>query len=182
MKKSALCLLLVCSLLLSLPVLAFERDQVVSQLEQMMEPYLDRQGYPYTYGDETYTLDMPLDSTLSSVEVRIYLYDDMVSVAAELQIRVPEENRDKMAKLITLINYNLYYSQLRMDYDTGRVINRSYILIETGLPGEGEIDVLLNQPLFDLEHYGDALSKVALVGVDPQQAFDEAREAMEASN
>ena len=69
-----------------------------------------------------------------------------------------------------------------MDYDTGRVINRSYILIETALPGDGEIDVLLNQPLFDLDAYGDAISKVALLGMDPQQAFDEARAAIEARN
>ncbi len=182
MKKSALCLLLICSLLLTLPALAFERDQVVPQLEQKVGAFLDAEGYTYTYDDKTYTMEFVLDSALAGANVSMDLFDDMLSVAAELQIRVPEENRDKMAKLITLINYNLFYSQLRMDYDTGRVINRSYILIETALPGDGEIDVLLNQPLFDLDAYGDAISKVALLGMDPQQAFDEARAAIEARN
>jgi hypothetical protein len=182
MKKSVLCLLLICSMLLILPALAFERDQVVPRLEQQVKALLDRDERKYTYEDEMFTVDIRLDTALAKAKMWIFLYDDMLSTQVELPIRVPEENRDKMAKLLTLINYKLYYSQLRMDYSDGQVANRSYILIETALPGDGEIEVLLNQPVYDLEAYADAISKVALAGADPQEAFDAARAAIEAGN
>lgn len=50
---------------------------------------------------------------------------------------------------------------------------RSYILIESVLPGNPEIDVLLHQPLHYVEDYGDGIHKVAFAGADPHEMYEE---------
>lgn len=176
MKKRALALILILSLLLSLPALAFEREAVIPELKNIVEAHLNTKGFRYDYSAESerFKLEFGLDSSLGTSNVYIYLYDDMLSVTAYMPISVPKENREKMATLLILINSGIYYSQLRMDFEDGEVSARSCQLIESVLPGTPEVAVLLNQPIFDLDDYGDALAKVALTGADPYEAYAEA--------
>ena len=177
MKKKALALLLALSLLSSLPALALDQEEGIPVLKDIVEAHLNAEEYRYEYDAQSqrFKLEFSLDSSLGSANAYIFLYNDMLSVSAFLPISVPQENREKMAILMILINKELYYSQLRMDFEDGEASIRSWQLIESVLPGEAEVDVLLSQPLLDLDAYGDALAKVALTGTDPYEAYQEAR-------
>lgn len=168
----ALSLLLCASLL---PVAAQEaaRAETISQLNDLVRQFLDNMEYTYTYNDNAYYLDFELDNTLGSCEVKVFIYYDMVSVVATPPIKAKAENRDLMAKYLILSNYECYYSQFRMDYSDGEFSSRSWVLVESVLPGMEELGVMFHMPINDLEDFGDGMAQVALLGADPQQAFDD---------
>jgi hypothetical protein len=176
MAKKMLTFLLAMVLLLSLfPAQAKDaaRAETISQLNDLVTQYLDINGYNYDYNDNIFSMQFEMDSALGSSDVRIFVYYDMVSVTVSPPIRVKEEYRDLMAKYLTLANYECFYSQFRMDYSDGQVLSRSYVLVESVLPGMEELEVLLHMPLNDMDDFGDGLAQVALIGADPQVAFDE---------
>jgi len=170
------CLALLLALFLLLPglnALAEEeaRAQSVSRLNGLMEEFLNSKGYTYTFEDDTYLLDFTLDSVLSSCEVQVRVYYDAVEVIATPPISAAEANREKLALFITLANYQLFYSQLGMRLESGKFYSRAVQLVEDVYPGMEELGVLFNLCLNDLDHYGDALSQVALMGADPYETF-----------
>ncbi len=170
------CLALLLALFLLLPgfnALAEEEARAlsVSRLNGLMEEFLNTQGYTYTFEDDTYFLDFPLDSALSSCKVEVRVYYDALEVIATPLISAAEANREKLALFITLANYQLFYSQLGMQLESGKFYSRSVQLVEDVYPGMEELGVLLHLCLIDLDHYGDALSQVALMGADPYKTF-----------
>lgn len=167
-----LCLLLV---LAALPGIAEEgaKRATMDKLNALVKEYLESQKYQFDFEDDVFHLDFTLDSTLKTCSMSIFIYYDMVSVSVWPDIRVAKDNLDKMAVFMTLANNENYYSQFRMNYETGDFSCRSYQLVEKTLPGLEEIDVLVTMALTDLDDFGDALAKVALLGAEPQQAFKE---------
>lgn len=157
--------------------LALDKKQVVPQLERLVEDYLKSENYAYNYVNDKKRFDLQfnMDSLLKKVAVSVYLYHDMVSVSVYTLQDVPEEYRDNMAKLLTLINNNIFYAQFRMNYEDGALISRSYILIESVLPGAPEMNVLLHEPLNAMDDYGDAIMKV-MKGGDPAEAYQKAED------
>lgn len=181
--KRMLALVLCCLLLVAaLPTHAQEdsRRATIDKLNALVGDYLKSQGYRYSFEDDVYRLDFNMDSALKSSSMSIFTYFDMVSVSVWPSIRVAKNNLDKMAVFITLANNENYYSQFRMDYETGDFSCRSYLLVEETLPGQEEIDVMVSMALTDLDDFGDALAKVALMGADPHQSFKEILEAIDA--
>ncbi|NLE20612.1 MAG: hypothetical protein GX623_07340 [Clostridiales bacterium] len=173
MRKWALLFLAFLLAFAALPVLAQEeaRQETVRQLNALVEEYLDAKEYIYDFEDDVFTLDFEMESSLASCTVKVYVYYDMVSVTAIPVMRVPEANRDALAKFIALANNEVFYSYFRMDYGNGWFGTRSAQLVESVLPGMEELDVLFHMPLNDLEDFGDAIAQVALAGADPQEAF-----------
>lgn len=183
MAKKVLSLVLALLLCVSaLPVMAQDaaRAQTISQLNDLVKQFLDGMEYDYTFEDDVFYLDFNLDSSLGSAEVKVFTYYDMVSVVVVPPIKAKAQYRDLMAKYLTLANYECFYSQFRMDYRDGEFSSRSYVLVESVLPGIEELGVLFHMPLSDIENFGDGMAQVALMGVDPQTAFDEAMAAIRA--
>lgn len=156
--------------------LALNKEQVVPSLQKTVEEYLKSKSYKYKYFDDDYyfSLEFTHNNALEGSILRISLYDDMVSASVFTRDDVPEKNRDKMAKLITLINDVSDYCQFRMDFDDGQLACRSYILVESVLPGVAEIGTLVSEPLAMTEKYGDAIHSVMTKGADPVKAFQKA--------
>lgn len=149
---------------------------IVAQTVDVVKNYLDSMKYNYEYNDEkkSFDLEFELKGTLQSCKTTIYVYSDMVFVTSYPPISVTAENRDKMAKFIALSNWDNYYSQLQMNYENGFITCCSEQYIGDQIPGIKEVDIILQETLFTLEDYGDAISKVALMGADPQEAYTEA--------
>ena len=151
----------------------FDREQVVPRLKALVESYLKSEAYGFNYSDEYECFEMgfEMDEGPDSCDVDIYLYDDMLSVTACPAYRVPAENRDKAAILLNLLNNLSDYTQLYLDNDKGDIICRSCQLIESVLPGQPEVEVLLGVVLDDLNRYDKALQTVAFTGADPHLVF-----------
>lgn len=182
MKKALSVLLLLSLIVTSVSALAesgMSEKEKIAHLKEIVQNCLDSQSLKYTYDAELETFDLryTLDSTLGSCDVSLFLYDDMLSVSASPGLRVPDKNKDRTAVYITLANDNSFYAQLRMNYEKGLVSCRSAQVIEEVFPSEAEVDVLLSMALYTLDKYGDGLNKVAQLGVNPHEAFQETLQA-----
>ena len=171
MAKKTLALLL--SLLLLLPVLAGTAEdaaekEAIEKLNVLVIDYLKSNNYKYTFdGENRFELEFSLDNALKSCTMAIYTYYDGITFSAWPGFTVKQENREKTATYLALVNLGRYYGQFYMDYENGDVFCRAFHLAEETLPGLKEVDVLLHQQLFYLEDYGEGLMAVAVDGADP---------------
>jgi hypothetical protein len=57
-----------------------------------VQSYIDEQGFHLSYDEENqwFSGGSSLDSVLESCEVTVYIFEDMVAVAAEPDLAVPE--------------------------------------------------------------------------------------------
>lgn len=182
MKKRTLSLLLLLALVLSLPAAAaVTRNDVVAVLKQRVDAYMAEIGYTYQYDteQERYDLEFELVSQLKSSKEHIFLYNDLLAVTALADITVPPRNRDKVAVLLSLINYDIYYAHFNLEYQSGTVLCYASQYIGSVLPGQEEIDMVVQMPLNYLNDYGDAIARVALRGADPHQVYADAKAALE---
>ncbi len=148
------------------------RAQTVQALNALVEEFLKKNEYSYDFADDTFTMDFTLDSALSSCEVEIRVYYDAIEVLCTPTVRAKEENREKLALLTTLINYDIFYAHLGTKLESGTFYSRGMQLVETTLPGLEELGVLLHMPLNYLDDYGDGLAQVALFGQDPYEVYE----------
>lgn len=183
MIKKALSFLLVLSILLgcscALAESGMSEKEKIAHLKEIVQSYLDSNGFKYTYNAklEAFDLSYELKSTLGSCDVTMFIYDDMLAVSATPNLRVPDKNKDKTAIYITLVNDHCFYAQHRMDYEKGLLFCRSAQVIEEVFPSAAEVDTLLIMVLYTIEKYGDGLNKVAQLGYDPHEAFQEINQA-----
>lgn len=169
-------LLLFLAFLLVIPGLAAlgEEDakaQTISALNTLVEDFLRQKDYSYDFDDDVFTVDFSLDSALSTCEVEIRVYYDAIEVLCTPAVRAKEENREKLALLTTLINYDIFYSHFGTRLESGTFYSRGMQLVETTLPGLDELGVLIHEPLNNLDYYGDGLAQVALLGTDPYETY-----------
>lgn len=151
----------------------FDRSQVIPSLKTLVEAYLRSEAYDFEYLEEyeCFETRFEMDEGPYCCYADIFLYDDMLSFSAYPSYKVPAENRDKAAILLNLLNNLSDYTQLYLDNDKGDIICRSCQLIESVLPGQPEVEVLLGVVLDDLNRYDKALQTVAFTGADPHLVF-----------
>lgn len=164
------------ALLLAVPGLVAlgEEDvkaQTIRSLNALVEEFLKKNEYSYDFDDDVFLLDFTLESALSACEMEIRVYFDAIEVLCTPAVRAKEENREKLALLTTLINYDIFYGHLGMRLETGAFYSRGMQLVETVLPGIDEVGVLVHMPLNYLDDYGDGLAQVALFGADPYETY-----------
>ncbi len=145
----------------------------IPALRAVVEQALTEDGYRFSYDEEnnSFYLDVQLEGALSSAYMYIDLYQDMVAFYCYPTISVRAEYRDSMAELQTRINWDHSFAQLQMDYQDGRLLAYSRIIVEGVLPGVPEVGAQLFFTQNLLSSYGDALAKVALLGMSPSEAL-----------
>ena len=174
MKKKIVFLL---TLLLTLTLAGAALANTEDQMKDMVQTYLDENGQDYVYDDYVFTLKLAIGSALEYADVRIFIYDDMLSVIADAPVQVSEENFEKMAVFTTLANNEIFYGQFRVDREYGYVSCRSCNLVEDVIPGENELYYLINEPMRYMEEYGDGIHAV-IGGGDPYEAFEACQAAV----
>ncbi len=155
-----------------------ERSDTVSRIEALREVVkaeLDSENYIYEYvdADKAFYYDVMLSGTINSASVRINLYGDMITFQCTPRITVKEEYRELMAELQCRVNWTRSFAQLQMNDETGEISSYGYLLVDEVLPGVEEVSVRRFFTVDLLEEFGDALAKVALLGVAPKDALPE---------
>ncbi len=147
----------------------------INELRTVTEDFLKTENLNYDYDSEfdCFELTFNVDSTLTTVEATIYVYDDMVSVSVECPIRIPENKMENIAVFTTLVNNDIYYGQFRLDMNSGILRNRASNVIETVMPGADEIGVLLTMPIDYMDKYGDAIAAICSTDLDPYTAYEQ---------
>lgn len=184
MKKTG-ALLLVMVMMLCLCGAAFADSAQESNTDQMVrlvKNFFDAHAYPYEYDDGTFSTMFALNNAMEYAPVTVYVYDDMLSVCVDAPVVGSEEVFEKLAVFITLVNSEIYYAQFRAELAGGLVYLscRSCNLVESVIPGESELYVLISEPLLYMEAYGDGISAV-INGGDPYETFEACQAAVEAA-
>lgn len=182
MFKRLTALVLCLTLAMSLGAIALgeeaQKQQKIDRLTQLVQDYIAQEGYQNVTHDaqrNRFSSDFELDSALGECSLYVHIYDDMLAVRAVPPLSVPESYRDNMARFLTLANMEEYYSYFQMDYQTGAVICRSYILVEEVFPSLEEIHVAHYMNVLTLDAWGNGIARVA-GGADPLATFEEIRD------
>ncbi|NLX82866.1 MAG: DUF5067 domain-containing protein [Clostridiales bacterium] len=165
-----LVLMLACPLALAEDLTDAEAE-TLRQLKQVVMDFLDNEEYTYETNEDGFSLGFALDGKLESCLVVVTVYYDGIEITATPNLEIPEQNRDKVAVLLALINHYSFYSHLGMRHETGKLYSFSDQLVEQVLPGMAEMNVLFHEPLHMLEKWGEGLMKVALEGADPVACY-----------
>lgn len=151
-----------------------DKDEVIQSLRAIVEEYfkIEKWEYEHSLEHEYFTLFVEITGFFQSTVCYIVLYDDLVSLSCSpLDWYVPKEARNKVAKFITLANYDSFYAFFTMDYADGELDSRSTHLVETGLPTTAEIETMLMTALQKLEDYGDAIRAIIYENQDPLEVY-----------
>lgn len=149
------------------------------QMKNMVQGFLDENGYEYEYDDYTFSMSFALENALEYVNVMVFVDDDMLSVTVDAPIQGEEAAFEPLAVLTTLINSEIFYAQFRVDHynDKLYVACRACNLAEDVVPGENELYYLINEPMRYMEEYGDGIYAV-IGGGDPYEAFEACQAAV----
>ena len=149
------------------------------QMKNMVQGFLDENGYEYEYDDYTFSMSFALENALEYVNVMVFVDDDMLSVTVDAPIQGEEAVFEPLAVLTTLINSEIFYAQFRVDHynDKLYVACRACNLVEDVVPGENELYCLINEPMRYMEEYGDGIHAV-IGGGDPYEAFEACQAAV----
>lgn len=181
MKKWIAVFLSLCMLAAYGSAFAETNASVEEQLAQIVQSALDLEELAYEYDAENQSFSIPfsLGCALGQSDVSIYLYDDMISVAADCPLQFDSKSFEKVAVFTTLANNALYYAQFRVDREYGWITCRSCNVIEGVLPTEEEVLTLLYAPLWAMEDYGNGLASICTLGTDPYEAFESCQTSIE---
>ena len=119
------------------------------QMKNMVQGFLDENGYEYEYDDYTFSMSFALENALEYVNVMVFVDDDMLSVVVDAPIQGEEAAFEPLAVLTTLINSEVFYAQFRIDHSNDKlyVACRACNLVEDVVPGENELYHLINEPI-----------------------------------
>ena len=107
------------------------------QMKNMVQGFLDENGYEYEYDDYTFSMSFALENALEYVNVMVFVDDDMLSVVVDAPIQGEEAVFEPLAVLTTLINSEIFYAQFRIDHSNDKlyVACRACNLVEDVVPG-----------------------------------------------
>ena len=80
------------------------------QMKNMVQGFLDENGYEYEYDDYTFSMSFALENALEYVNVMVFVDDDMLSVVVDAPIQGEEAAFEPLAVLTTLINSEIFYA------------------------------------------------------------------------
>lgn len=138
---------------------------------------LDAIGYHYRYYDElqSFILEFSLKkSKLSEVQAVINVREDCILFHAVSMLKVPQQQREKVAAYLTGCNYSLVYGNFEMNFSDGEVRFKNTLPYADCLPSMELIRNMLNIPVNMMDRYGDGLLDVIYRDEDPKVAVMEA--------
>ena len=138
---------------------------------------LDTIGYRYRYYDElnSFILEFGLKkSRLTEVQVVVNVREDSVGFHSVCMIKVPREQRERVAVYLTCCNFDLVYGNFEMNMSDGEVRFKNVLSYHECMPSRRAVEETLNLTVAMFDRYGDGLLSVIYANKDPKQAALEA--------
>lgn len=153
-----------------------------------VKQYLDADGLHYDETPEEGRFDFSINihSKVRNVRVRIYVDDDNFSVVTTPQFggdTSDPENMRALAEYTCRANYGLLQGGFQFDFRDGEIRYWSAMLTDDdSLPSIHVIGRVVFVAIMMWERYGDGYLKVALGGVAPEDAVNEAENSESAES
>lgn len=148
-------------------------------LAQRVKEWADTNQYHYQFNQEDGMLNMTFNaaSQIRSVDLKVYITQDSIESFGYLSINADANNKQNMlavSEYFNRANYGLRLGNFELDFRDGEVRYRSMLLCGDGVPPMKLVNDVILMPLWMWEKFGNGFVKVAMAGVDPAQAADEA--------
>lgn len=156
--------------------MAFKFDHYSKEVFNAIRRFLDKK-HLYYHASEILgliQLDLPTDSMIRRVDLRINVKNDYYIVRALSSVSADPKDAKSMARLaeyLTRVNYRLRNGNFEMDYRDGELAFKCYVDCHGGVPVEEAIDDSIFCPPAMFHQYGNGILQV--MGVDPAQALED---------
>ncbi|MCR5487585.1 MAG: YbjN domain-containing protein [Lachnospiraceae bacterium] len=115
-----------------------------------------------------------IESKLQRCDVRILAEDGYYRVMVYVPLAAREDDKARIMKFITLVNYDMKYGDFEMNWDKGQILFKHSICLE------GDAAVLTDEMIADsifrsvamLETHGDALAALLMGFSTPEEEYD----------
>ena len=141
---------------------------------------LDAIGYRYRYYDElnSFILEFGLKkSKLTEVQVVVNVREDSVSFHSVCMLKVPREQRERVAIYLTCCNFDMMYGNFEMNMSDGEVRFKNVLSYHECMPSRRAVEEMLNFTVNMFDRYGDEMLAVIYGDKAPRQAAMEAEKA-----
>lgn len=156
--------------------MAFKFDHYSKEVFNAIRRFLDKK-HLYYHASEILgliQLNLPTDSMIRRVDLRINVKNDYYIVRALSSVSADPKDAKSMARLaeyLTRVNYRLRNGNFEMDYRDGELAFKCYVDCHGGVPVEEAIDDSIFCPPAMFHQYGNGILQV--MGVDPAQALED---------
>ena len=156
--------------------MAFKFDHYSKEVFNAIRRFLDKK-HLYYHASEILgliQLDLPTDSMICRVDLRINVKNDYYIVRALSSVSADPKDAKSMARLaeyLTRVNYRLRNGNFEMDYRDGELAFKCYVDCHGGVPVQEAIDDSIFCPPAMFHQYGNGILQV--MGVDPAQALED---------
>lgn len=156
--------------------MAFKFDHYSEEVFNAIRRFLDKK-HLYYHASEILgliQLDLPTDSMIRRVDLRINVKNDYYIVRALSSVSADPKDAKSMARLaeyLTRVNYRLRNGNFEMDYRDGELAFKCYVDCHGGVPVQEAIDDSIFCPPAMFHQYGNGILQV--MGVDPAQALED---------
>lgn len=156
--------------------MAFKFDHYSKEVFNAIRRFLDKK-HLYYHASEILgliQLDLPTDSMIRRVDLRINVKNDYYTVRALSSVSADPKDAKSMARLaeyLTRVNYRLRNGNFEMDYRDGELAFKCYVDCHGGVPVQEAIDDSIFCPPAMFHQYGNGILQV--MGVDPAQALED---------
>lgn len=162
--------------------MAFKFDHYSKEVFNAIRRFLDKK-HLYYHASEILgliQLDLPTDSMIRCVDLRINVKNDSYTVRALSSVSADPKDAKSMARLaeyLTRVNYRLcngnFNGNFVMDYRDGELAFNYYVDCHGGVPVEETIDDSVFCPPAMFHQYGNGILQVMFSGIDPAQALED---------
>lgn len=162
--------------------MAFKFDHYSEEVFNAIRRFLDKK-HLYYHASEILgliQLDLPTDSMIRRVDLRIHVKNDSYTVRALSSVSADPKDAKSMARLaeyLTRVNYRLCNGLCNgnfvMDYRDGELAFNYYVDCHGGVPVEEAIDDSVFCPPDMFRQYGNGILQVMFSGIDPAQALED---------
>lgn len=161
--------------LVDVPVAQTQTEGGTSNTEAVAA-FLESEGFDYRQQNyenisEDFYATISTNTTLGDVEMRIDTYTDYIALSIPFPLVVPQERRSAMAEFLSLVNYDLLMGSFQMNHENGDLFFYDGVSVYGNVPPEIISDMVWYAVDY-LDTYGDALAKIILTDVDPQEAYE----------
>lgn len=162
--------------------MAFKFDHYSEEVFNAIRRFLDKKLLYYHASEilGLIQLDLPTDSMIRRVDLRIHVKKDSYTVRALSSVSADPKDAKSMARLaeyLTRVNYRLCNGLCNgnfvMDYRDGELAFNYYVDCHGGVPVEEAIDDSIFCPPDIFRQYGNGILQVMFSGIDPAQALED---------
>ena len=138
---------------------------------EAVQEFLDDVHMKYRIDENVFSFSMTIDSSLSSVDVKIYCDETRIAIYALSPLNARPQTMDDVMSFITYANYDMVHGCFEMDLSDGEIRFRNICRFDSKVPSKLELLMTFETAINMMKKFGDGLLKMFIGIDDPESAY-----------